>query len=50
MGELRLFPDLPAKDRDCAPDSYADFVWRSPVALWREPSAHRRAAGAQPHR
>jgi hypothetical protein len=48
--ELRLFPDLPGAGGDCAPDTYEDFLWRSSVALWREPSARRRAAGARPHR
>src|SRR6266568_229434 len=47
MTELRLFPDLRAAGWGCAPDSYADFLWRSQVALWREPSAQRRAAGAR---
>ena len=47
--ELRIFPDRGAAG-DRGPDSYADFLWRSPVALWREPSARRRAAGACPHR
>ncbi len=46
--ELRLFPDLTAADGDCAPDTYADFLWRSPVALLREPSARRRATGSRP--
>jgi hypothetical protein len=50
MTELRLFPDLQAASGDRAPDTYADFLWRSPVALWREPPARRRAAGACPHR
>ena len=48
--ELRLFPDLRAAGGDCAPDTYADFLWRSSVALWHEPSARRRAIGARPHR
>ncbi len=46
--ELRLFPDIRAADGDIAPDNYADFLWRSPVALWHEPSARRRAAGSRP--
>ena len=50
LGELRLFSDLRAAGGDCAPDNYADFLWRSPVALWHEPSARRRAAGACPRR
>ena len=48
LGELRLSPDLRAEG-DRAPDTYADFLWRSSVALWREPPARRRAAGACPH-
>jgi hypothetical protein len=43
--ELRLF----GRDCDRAPDSYAEFLVRSPLALWREPSARRRLAGAHPH-
>ena len=50
LRELRLFPDIRAEGGDCAPDTYADFLSRSPVALWREPPARRRAAGACPHR
>lgn len=50
LAELRLFPDIPAAGGDRAPDTYADFLWRSPVALWREPDARHRAAGARPHR
>jgi hypothetical protein len=50
LTELRLCPDLPAAGGNRAPDTYADFLWRSPVALWREPPARRRAAGACPHR
>ena len=49
LRELRLFPDIRAAGGDRAPDTYADFLWRSPVALWREPPARRRAAGACPH-
>jgi hypothetical protein len=48
--ELRLFPDLAAADGDCGPDTYGDFLWRSPAALWWEPAADRRATGATPHR
>lgn len=48
--ELRQFPGLPATDGDCAPDTYADFLRRSHVALWHEPSARRRAAGSRPGR
>jgi hypothetical protein len=42
--ELRLF----GRDHECAPDTYAEFLHRSPLTLWREPSARRRKAGAQP--
>lgn len=37
--QLRLSPDLYAADRDRAPDSYAEFLFRSPMALRREPRA-----------
>jgi hypothetical protein len=40
--ELRLF----GRDSNRAPDTYAEFLVRSPLALWREPSAHRRKTGA----
>lgn len=50
LGELRLCPDRRAAAGNRAPDSYAEFLWRSPVALWREPPARRRVAGACPHR
>ena len=48
--ELRLSPDQRAAGGDCAPGTYADFLWRSSVPLWHEPSARRRAAGARPRR
>jgi hypothetical protein len=44
--ELRLF----GRDGDHAPDSYDEFLFRSPVALWREPTAGRREAGSLPRR
>jgi hypothetical protein len=44
--ELRLF----GRDEDHAPDTYAEFLFRSRAALWREPSARHRAAGANPHK
>jgi hypothetical protein len=50
LRELRLFPEIRAAGGDRAPDTYTDFLQRSPVALWREPPARRRAAGACPHR
>jgi hypothetical protein len=50
LRELRLFPEIRAADGDRAPDTYADFLWRSSVPLWHEPSARRRAAGARPGR
>jgi hypothetical protein len=48
--ERRMFPDLAMRNGDRAPDTYADFLWRSPVAPWKEPSARRRAAGSRPRR
>ena len=50
LGELRLCPDHRAVGGDRAPDTYADFLWRSSVPMWHEPSARRRAAGARPRR
>jgi hypothetical protein len=42
--ELRMF----GRDHDRAPQTYADFLFRSPAALWHEPSARRRATGLCP--
>jgi hypothetical protein len=42
--ELRMF----GRDHDRAPETYGDFLFRSPTALWHEPSAGRRAAGSYP--
>ena len=49
LRELRLFPELRTAGGG-APDTYADFLWRSQGALWHEPSARRRASGARPRR
>ena len=46
MLELRLF----GRDGDHAPDTYDEFLFRSPVTLWREPSAGRREVGSPPRR
>ena len=46
MFELRLF----GRDHDLAPDTYAEFLFRSPATMWGEPSAHRRATGACPRK
>ena len=46
LTELRIF----GRDHDHAPATYSEFLFRSPVALWREPSARRRQFGAQPCR
>ncbi len=44
MLELRLF----SRDGDRAPDTYDEFLFRSPTTLWSEPSARRREAGSGP--
>jgi hypothetical protein len=44
MLELRLF----GRDGDRAPDTYDEFLFRSPTTLWREPPARRREAGSCP--
>lgn len=36
---------VPAKDRDKAPDNFAEFMYRTSGPLLREPSAGRRANG-----
>jgi hypothetical protein len=46
MLELRLF----GRDGDHAPDTYDEFLFRSPAAMWREPAAGRREAGSLPRR
>jgi hypothetical protein len=46
MLELRIF----GRERDEAPDTYGEFLFRSRVTLWREPSAQRRQKGARPRR
>jgi hypothetical protein len=46
LTELRVF----GRDPDRAPATYSEFLFRSPVALWREPSARRRRSGALPCR
>ena len=50
LREVRIFPDIRAERGDRSPDTSADFLARSPFALWREPTARRRVAGACPHR
>jgi hypothetical protein len=44
--ELRIF----GREDDHAPDTYAEFLFRSRMTPWREPSARRRQEGAQPRR
>jgi hypothetical protein len=44
--ELRMF----GREGDEAPDTYAEFLFRSRMTLWREPSARRRQKGACPRR
>ena len=36
------------RDGDHAPDTFDEFLFRSPQTLWREPSAQRREAGSRP--
>ena len=44
--ELRVF----GREGDTPPDTYAEFLYRSRLTLWREPSARRRQKGACPRR
>lgn len=43
MAQLRLHPDIYAINGDAAPDTYAEFLYRSPGTVWHEPSARERA-------
>jgi hypothetical protein len=40
---LRLHPDRYDDNGDRPPDTYAEFLFRSPGTVWREPSARTRA-------
>jgi len=40
---LRLQPDRYDRTGDCPPDTYAEFLFRSPGTVWHEPSARERA-------
>lgn len=50
MGELRIQPDRYALEGDLAPDTYAEFLFRSPGTVWQEPSARERAGAGGPCR
>lgn len=50
MGEIRIQPDRYTPHGDLAPDTYAEFLFRSPGTVWREPSARERAGAAGPCR
>jgi hypothetical protein len=50
LADLRLQPDRYALDGDRAPDTYAEFLFRSPAAIRREPSARERSGTALPRR
>jgi hypothetical protein len=39
---LRLHPDRYDSNGDRAPDTYAEFLFRSPGTVWHEPSARQR--------
>jgi hypothetical protein len=42
MAQLRLQPDRYALDGDAPPDTYAEFLHRSPGTVWHEPAARER--------
>jgi hypothetical protein len=46
MAVLRTAPDLQAIRPNAAPDSYAEFLFRTSGVLLREPSARARQRGA----
>ena len=45
MLELRMTPDAYLPDRDRAPQTYAEFLFRTSGALLHEPAAAGRAQG-----
>jgi hypothetical protein len=46
MAQIRSAPDRFALRPDVAPDTYAEFLFRTSAPLQREPSASARARGA----
>ena len=46
MAEIRTAPDRFTLHPDVAPDTYAEFLFRTSAALHHEPSARDRARGA----
>jgi hypothetical protein len=42
MERLRQQPDLYGPAGDRPPENYAEFLFRSPVTMWEEPSAAER--------
>jgi hypothetical protein len=46
MSVLRTAPDRYAREPDAAPDTYAEFLYRTSGLLMHEPSARRRQRGA----
>jgi hypothetical protein len=47
LAQLRLQPDRYALDGNAAPATYAEFLFRSPGAVWHEPSARERGSGVR---
>jgi hypothetical protein len=45
MERLRRQPDLYGLDGDRPPENYAEFLFRSPETMWREPAAAERGCG-----
>jgi len=46
LDALRTGPDLYSDQPNAAPDTYAEFMFRTSGTLMHEPSARRRARGA----
>lgn len=46
MSVLRTAPDRYAREPDAAPDTYAEFLYRTSGVLMHEPTARRRQRGA----
>jgi hypothetical protein len=45
MATIRMAPDGYLADPDAAPDTYAEFLFRTSMPLEHEPSAWQRSAG-----
>lgn len=45
LTQIQMFPDRYFRDGDAAPQTYSEFLYRSPGTIWREPPAREREGG-----